>query len=250
MYLSTSTGSRLSQSNAVRLGLNALLNEPNDKNSISALRPRRPWRRRSGDQAARVQRHRLEIRSAENRAMQAGAVVQQVGLGDVAAHAVPEQNDRQPRHCWPMCWLRLARSPTTLFQPSCSAYNQGAVIGSTAMAALVRRVHAVARAAQASPGAHSDRCVRPCHGPASPPPWADLRQPLIDEQAAAVIRGQPEGAWFMAVPLLGVIAVYSASQEPRLISAGPCRKIHAINDAISLFACLAIAANVPKAPLL
>ena len=44
-----------------------------------------------------VQRHRLEIRAAENRPVKARAVVQQVRLGNVAAHAVAQQDDRHPR---------------------------------------------------------------------------------------------------------------------------------------------------------
>ncbi|MDT4884603.1 hypothetical protein FQZ97_1207610 [compost metagenome] len=47
VYLSTSCGSRLSQSKDVRLGRNARLNEPKERNSISALRPSGPWRQRS-----------------------------------------------------------------------------------------------------------------------------------------------------------------------------------------------------------
>ncbi|MNE61477.1 hypothetical protein D3C80_1566950 [compost metagenome] len=44
-----------------------------------------------------VERYGLEIRAAEHRAVQAGAVMQQISLGDVTAHAVTEQHDGDAR---------------------------------------------------------------------------------------------------------------------------------------------------------
>ncbi|MNG25704.1 hypothetical protein D3C84_1106000 [compost metagenome] len=52
----------------------------------------------AGKQASRsVQGRGLEVRAAENRALQAGAMVHQVSLGDVAAHAVAKQEYRCAR---------------------------------------------------------------------------------------------------------------------------------------------------------
>jgi len=80
--------------------------------------------------------------------VQAGAVVQQVGLGDVAAHAVAQQDDRQP-------WLLLA---DVLIEACQVAYHfvpaillgvqpQRTFVGGTSMATLVRCIHAIACAA-------------------------------------------------------------------------------------------------------
>jgi hypothetical protein len=91
-----------------------------------------------------IKRHGLEIRSAENRPMQAGAVMQQVSLGDVAAHAVPEQHNR---HAGMLLADVLVEAGQIAhhFAPAIAIgeMTEGPVFGSFAMAAQIRRIHAV-----------------------------------------------------------------------------------------------------------
>ncbi|MNP31420.1 hypothetical protein D3C76_1245390 [compost metagenome] len=76
--------------------------------------------------------------------MQAGTVMQQIGLGDVAAHAVPKQHDRHPGVLLADVLVE-ARQVTHHFGPAVTVGEMAErpVFGSFAMSAQVRRVDTV-----------------------------------------------------------------------------------------------------------
>jgi hypothetical protein len=150
--------------------------------------------------------------------MQAGAVMQQVSLGDVAAHAVAEQHNR---HAGMLLADVLVEAGQIAhhFAPAIAIgeMTEGPVFGSFAMAAQIRRIHAVTlfaeffRQTRIAPTVfgHAMGQQNHCLGNA-------CRQPLVDEQAAVVAGGQPEGVVDHGVSFAGawyvrLATVYSAS---------------------------------------
>ena len=122
--------------------------------------------------------------------------MQQVGLGDVAAHAVAQQEDRQPRLLLADVLVEAGQVadhfvPAILF----GIQAQRTFVGGAAVATLVQRIQAVAGGAQ---GCGQARITTAVLGHAMGQHHQGLGRafghPLIDVQAAAVIRGQPEGA--------------------------------------------------------
>ncbi|MNP34540.1 hypothetical protein D3C76_1278320 [compost metagenome] len=77
--------------------------------------------------------------------MQAGAVMQQIGLGDVAAHAVPQQHNRGPGVLLAEVLVE-ARQVAHYLGPAIAVgeVSERPVFGSFAMSTQVRRVDAVA----------------------------------------------------------------------------------------------------------
>ncbi|MNE20954.1 hypothetical protein D3C80_1140990 [compost metagenome] len=93
----------------------------------------------TGNHACRaVQRRGLEVRAAEDGALQAGAMVYQVRLGNVAAHAVAEEKHRGTGKLLADVLAEHAqvvdhRAPAIV----AGEQAQGAELGGTAMTALV-----------------------------------------------------------------------------------------------------------------
>ncbi|MNP28634.1 hypothetical protein D3C76_1216100 [compost metagenome] len=159
----------------------------------------------AGDQAgSAVQRHGLEIRATENGTLQAGAVVQQVGLGDVTAHAVAKhkQGCAGKMHA-----NMLAEQPQVIdhLAPTVAlgVQAQGTRFGATAMATLVMGIQGIASSgqgcAQASiaGGMFGHAMGQQNHGFG----WA-FGKPLINVKAAMVAGRQPKGIVVHGVSLL------------------------------------------------
>ncbi|MNI49973.1 hypothetical protein D3C73_1046120 [compost metagenome] len=91
-----------------------------------------------------IQRYRLEIRTTEHRAVQAGAVMQQISLGDVATHAVAEQHDRHAGMLLADVLVE-ARQIAHYLAPAIvvGKVAECAVFRCFAMPALIQRIHAV-----------------------------------------------------------------------------------------------------------
>ncbi len=76
--------------------------------------------------------------------MQAGTVMQQISLGNVAAHAVTEQHNRHVGMLLADVLVE-ARQITHHFAPAIAIgeMTEGPVFGSFAMSAQIRRIHAI-----------------------------------------------------------------------------------------------------------
>ena len=126
--------------------------------------------------------------------MQAGAVVQQVRLGDVAAHAVAQQHDGHARMLLADVLVE-AGQVTHHFAPAVGVgvVPQDPVVGSLAVSALVQGIHAVPLVTQLF-GQACVACAMFRHSMGHQDHGLErtLRQPLVDEQLAVVVRGQPE----------------------------------------------------------
>ncbi|MNM55598.1 hypothetical protein D3C81_667400 [compost metagenome] len=135
-----------------------------------------------------VQRRWLEVRAAENCSLQAGAVVHQVGLGNVAAHAVTEEE------YWRAGELlaNVLAEQSEVVDHSAPAIvpgeqAEGAELGGTAMATLVMGNQRIACSAQrlaqalVAPGMFGHAMGQQHHR-------LDGRagQPLVDIQAAVI----------------------------------------------------------------
>ncbi|MNY13917.1 hypothetical protein D3C86_1470740 [compost metagenome] len=127
--------------------------------------------------------------------MQAGAVMQQIGLRDVAAHAVAEQHDR---HAGVLLADVLVEAGQVAhhFGPTVTVGEmpQCPVFGSFAMSALIRRINTIALIAEffcqtrVAAAVFRHAVSQQDHRLE----WA-CGQPLVDEETAAVTGGQPEG---------------------------------------------------------
>ena len=125
--------------------------------------------------------------------MQAGAVMQQIALSEVAAHAVAEQDDRHAGMLLADVLIEAGQI-TDDFAPTVvvGEMPERTVFGSFAMSTQVRGIHAVAFSQNVSARSGVATAVfRHAMGQQDHRFERAGRQPLIDEQAAAVTRGQP-----------------------------------------------------------
>lgn len=127
--------------------------------------------------------------------MQAGTVVQQVSLGDIAAHAVAEQEQR----CARVVLANVLGQPAEVVDhgiPAMMAAEQAqaAVLGATPVATLVSGEHGKASRGQGqaqalvAPGMLGHAMGQQDYGFH----WRGW-QPLVHVQAAVLADGQPEG---------------------------------------------------------
>lgn len=126
--------------------------------------------------------------------MQAGAVVQQIRLGEVAAHAMPQQDDRHAGMVLTDVLVEAGEIADHLAPAVVvGEMPQGPVFGSFAMSTQVRGIHTVAlltaffRQAGVAGTVFRHAVGQQDHG-------FQRRdgQPLVDEESTVVTRGQPE----------------------------------------------------------